>query len=58
MLNNREAGNEIKITCKLEVEEGSGRLLFVSASKEPEELLVNTGECIETLELPAGGNYI
>lgn len=55
---NREAGNQIKITCKLKVDEGCGKLLFISGSKELEELLVDTGECIEALELPAGGNYI
>lgn len=54
----REAGNEIEITCKLNITNGTAKLVLQSGSDDHQTLIESTGEYSETIELPPAGNYI
>ena len=54
----REAGNEIEITCNLNIIDGSAKLVFQSGADDPQILIESTGDYSETIELPPAGNYI
>lgn len=54
----REAGNEIEITCNLNITEGTAKLVSQSGADDPQTLIESTGEYSETIELPPAGNYI
>lgn len=54
----REAGEEITLRCRLEVEAGEARLLFRCGAEEDRVLLEDSGVLEQSLQLPAGGNYI
>ena len=53
----RNAGKEITMTCTLEVTNGSGKILWISGSNDPEILLETSGTYEQTITLPDGGNY-
>jgi len=54
----REAGDEIQITCKLNVMNGVAQLSFQSGADKPQILLESTGDYTGTIILPPAGNYI
>ncbi|TEB16272.1 hypothetical protein Psfp_01499 [Pelotomaculum sp. FP] len=54
----REAGNEIEITCNLNITDGSAKLVLQSGADDPQILIESTGDYSETIELPPAGNYI
>nr|WP_169406849.1 hypothetical protein [Desulfoscipio gibsoniae] len=54
----RDAGNEIEITCKLSITEGTAKVVFQSGTDEPQVLIESTGDYSDTIELPPAGNYI
>ena len=54
----REAGNEIEITCNLNITDGSAKLVFQSGADDPQILIQSTGDYSETIELPSASNYI
>ena len=54
----RENGKDIKITCDLEVSDGTAQLFWTSGSNEPVILLETSGSYAETITLPEGSNYI
>ena len=55
---NREAGNDISVTCTLEVIDGTAKVFWISGADEPVTLIETTGTYSNTLTLPDGGNYI
>lgn len=54
----REAGNEIEITCNLDITEGSAKLVLQSGADDPQILVESTGDYSDTIELPLASNYI
>ena len=54
----RKQGNMIKITCKFNIHKGKIKLFLMSGSSRKMVLYEGKGIYEDTLELPAGGNYI
>lgn len=54
----REKGNDIAVSCDLEVTSGTAQVFGLFGSDDPVILLDTEGSHTETLTLPAGGNYI
>lgn len=54
----REAGNEIEITCNLEIKDGTAKLVLQSGSDNHQILIESTGDYSDTIKLPHAGNYI
>lgn len=54
----REKGNDIAVSCDLEVTSGTAQVFWLFGSDDPVILLDTEGSHTETLTLPAGGNYI
>lgn len=54
----REAGNEVKLSCDLTLAEGTVQVLFQSGDNPPEVLCDTAGSHTATLPLPSGGNYL
>lgn len=55
---NREAGNTIKVVCKLEQKEGNIQLLWKKGAEEAEILIEDEGECSKTIMIPQAGGYL
>lgn len=53
----RDTGKTAKVTCKLDITEGTAQLFYISGSNEPEILMEASGEYSETIELKDGGSY-
>lgn len=49
---NREAGNDISVTCTLEVIDGTAKVFWISGADEPVTLIETTGTYSNTLTLP------
>ena len=54
----RDAGNEVTLSCTLTLAEGTAQVLFQSGDHPPEVLCDTAGSHSATLSLPSGGNYI
>ncbi|MCQ4687804.1 hypothetical protein NE575_00840 [Clostridium sp. SL.3.18] len=54
----RDAGNEIKVSCKIEVQSGTAKIIFQSGADDARILYDGTGEHAETIELPPASNYL
>ncbi|MBS5784332.1 MAG: hypothetical protein KID04_15835 [Clostridium sp.] len=54
----RDGGNEIKVTCKLNIKKGTAKVVFESGTDDPQVLIESTGDYSETIELPSASNYI
>lgn len=54
----RDAGNEIKVSCKIEVQSGTAKIIFQSGADDARILREGTGEHMETIELPPASNYL
>ena len=54
----RDAGNEVTLSCTLTLAEGTAQVLFQSGDNPPEVLCDTAGSHSATLSLPSGGNYI
>lgn len=54
----REKGNDIAVSCDLEVTSGTAQVFWLFGSDDPVILLDTEGSHTETITLPAGGNYI
>ena len=48
---NREAGNDISVTCTLEVIDGTAKVFWISGADEPVTLIETTGTYSNTLTL-------
>ncbi len=54
----RDAGNKIKVSCKIEAENGTAKIIFQSGMEDARILREGTGEHMETIELPPASNYL
>ena len=54
----RDAGNEVTLSCTLTLAEGTAQVLFQSGDNPPEVLCDTAGSHSATLSLLSGGNYI
>ena len=54
----REGGDELSVSCKIESDAGTVRLVFQSGAEEPEILCDTAGMYTGTIQLPASSNYI
>jgi len=54
----RDDGNEIKVTCSLNISTGTAKVVFKSGTDDPKVLIESTGDYSETIELPSASNYI
>lgn len=54
----RENGKDIKVSCDLEITDGTAQLFWTSGSNKPVTLLEASGSYAETITLPEGSNYI
>ena len=54
----RDAGNKIKVSCKIEAENGTAKITFQSGMEDARILCDGTGEHTETIELPCASNYL
>lgn len=54
----RDAGNKIKVSCKIEAENGTAKIIFQSGMEDARILCDGTGEHTETIELPPASNYL
>lgn len=54
----RENGNNISVSCDLEITNGTAQIFWLFGSDDPVILLETEGSSEETITLPAGGNYI
>ena len=53
----RDSGNEVNISCNLNIEDGSIQLLLQTGDNDPQVLCDSIGEYSETIELPSASNY-
>ena len=51
-------GNKIKVSCKIEAENGTAKIIFQSGMEDARILCDGTGEHTETIELPPASNYL
>lgn len=54
----RDAGNKVTITCKMDIQSGTAKLIFQSGTDEPKILLESSDEYSETIELPSASNFV
>ncbi|BAH08448.1 hypothetical protein [Clostridium kluyveri] len=54
----RNDGNEIKVTCTLNITDGTAKVVFKSGTDDPQVLIESSGDYSETIELPSASNYI
>ena len=54
----RDAGNEINISCDLQITDGTVKLLLQTGDSDPQILSNEDGSYSDTIELPAASNYI
>ena len=54
----RESGNDLSVTCTLQIDNGTAKVFWTSGSKEAVILIETDGTYNETITLPSGGNYI
>ena len=54
----REAGNEIAVSCTLTVEDGAAQVFWQSGNEQAATLIEAGGTYFSTLTLPKAGNYI
>lgn len=54
----REAGNEVSVTCTLKIDSGTAKVFWASGSEAKIILIDTSGTYSETITLPGGGNYI
>lgn len=54
----REAGDELRISCTLQITAGSAKIFWISGAEEAVILMETTGTHSETITLPAGSNDI
>lgn len=54
----REAGNDISVTCTLEIADGTAKVFWISGADEAVALIETAGTYSAALTLPDGGNYI
>lgn len=54
----RDDGNEIEVTCTLNITAGTAKVVFKSGTDAPQVLIESTGNYSETIELPSASNYI
>ncbi|QNK39786.1 hypothetical protein [Caproicibacter fermentans] len=54
----RDGGNEVEVTCKLNISKGAAKVVFESGTNDPEVLIESTGETSRTIKLPSASNYI
>ena len=54
----RESGNQVNISCDLNIENGTVRLLFQSGDNTPQILCETSDPYSETIELSPASNYI
>lgn len=54
----REAGNTIKLSCSLDIEEGEAAVFLCSGSDDPVILLSGSGDYSSTIEVGGGSTYI
>ena len=54
----RDAGNEIKVSCRIEAKSGTVKIVFQSGTEDVRVLCDDTGEHTETIELPSASNYL
>ncbi|KAJ51688.1 hypothetical protein BD780_003356 [Clostridium tetanomorphum] len=54
----RGDGNEIEIICKLNITNGTGKLVLQSGTDGLQTLTESTGDYSKTIELPSASNYI
>lgn len=54
----RTSGNEIHISCDLDIAGGKAKLLLLTGDEEPQILCDTSTSYSDTLELPSASNYI
>ena len=54
----RTSGNEIHISCDLDIAGGTAKLLLLTGDEEPQILCDTSTSYSDTLELPSASNYI
>lgn len=54
----RDTGNKVSITCKLNIQAGTIKLILQSGTEQPKVLTEESGDYSETIELPSASNYI
>lgn len=54
----RDSGNEISISCDLNIEEGMIKLLLQTGDNDPQILCDTLGKYSETIKLPSASNYL
>lgn len=54
----RDNGNSIEISCNMDIQVGTAKLIFQSGTEQPQVLCEVSDKYSETIELPAASNYI
>ncbi len=54
----RDDGNQIKVTCTLNISAGTAKVVFKSGTDDPKVLIESTGDYSEAIGLPSASNYI